>query len=222
MTSPQNHPRPSSGNKTGRQNVIQQKEEGGSSCDDRPLLSFCLICPLHHSATLHSYCAQECGQDRHDKSDYLRPSILVFHGFFTFLHFYIFTFHRRFSFVFYHGFFFNPDYVFVFTTDFTDLTDFSLTQITFLFLPRISRISRIFLSTARIANPTERQYPLNSCHPCSFRFRFYFYHGFHRFHGFYSAPHPCLSVLSVVFCFHHGFHRSHGFFSASSVSSILI
>ena len=87
-------------------------------------LSLCLICPLHHPATLHSYCAQECGQDRYDKSDYLRPSILVFHSFFTFLHFYIFTFHRRFSFVFYHGFFFNPDYVFVFTTDFTDLTDF--------------------------------------------------------------------------------------------------
>ena len=143
--------------------MIQQKEEGGSSCDDRPLFSLCLICPLHHSATLHSYCAQECGQDRYDKSDYLRPSILVFHSFFTFLHFYIFTFLH------------SP-------------------QIFVCFLPRISRISRIsriFLSTARIANPTERQYPLN---PCSFRFRFYFYHGFHESHGFFSAS----SVSSIL------------------------
>ena len=126
-----------------------------------------------------------------------------------------------------HGFFFNPDSVFVFTTDFTDLTDFSLTQITFLFLPRISRISRIFLSpqitflflprisrisriflsTARIANPTERQYPLNPCHPCSLSFSFVFYHGFHRF--FFNPDYvlfsPRISQISRIL------------FSASSV-----
>ena len=140
--------------------MIQQKEEGGSSCDDRPLLSL-FVSSVRY--TIPQLCIPTVPKSAVKTVTTNRIiSVQVFLFFIVFLRFYIFTFLH-------------------FTADFR------------CFLPRISRISRIFLSTARIANPTERQYPLNPCHPCSFRFCFY--HGFHRSHGFFSAPHSCLLFL---------------------------